>query len=253
MALSRGRVNGCFHELCGRGNKERQVTRVTIPGTGMEGALHQLMPLTWMFVHHFLAILSPLLGGILLPTKGKPSCPLLSYSCNFSWQPINQRNHKPAQRKNATSALGKSQKKNWRESRQTIFMFQKVRSPFISGSVLQQWHECKMNQIPLHQKINPNCTLQRKGQPSLLVVLFSRAFIILNKFPGIELAYFSPREPYNISEWSLLKLEPRLLIQQRSNKSEHESYTCQCVKDHLYPFYLSALGTGTKYSSLCFI
>ena len=57
---------------------------VTVPGTGMAGA----RAINQMFVHHFLAILFPLLGGILLSTKGKPSCPLLSYSCNFSWQPI---------------------------------------------------------------------------------------------------------------------------------------------------------------------
>lgn len=95
---------------------------------------HRNRRINQMFIHHFLGILSPHLGEILLPDKGKPSCPLLIYSCNSSWQTINA----PKEGNTTTSALRKSQRKNQRGARQTIFKFQKVRSLFILGSILQQ-------------------------------------------------------------------------------------------------------------------
>lgn len=73
----------------------------------------------------------------------------------------------------------------------------------------------RMNQITVHQKINTKCASQWKGQPSLLMVLFSRAFIIPKKTSDTKLTLFflSERDPYNTSEWSLLKLDPRHFLQ----------------------------------------
>lgn len=50
-----------------------RVRRVTIPGRGMAGA-HAI---NQTFTHHFLAILTHLLGEILLPTKWKTILPSL--------------------------------------------------------------------------------------------------------------------------------------------------------------------------------
>lgn len=216
------------------------MTRVAISGAAKEAA----RTISRMSIHHFSAILSPLLGGILLPAQRKPSYPLFNYSSIFSWHPVNHSMNEMLLL--APENLRKKERntsfKRWGTSsfRDLFFISNKSARPG------DEPDSPSPKVIKINQKIY--FTVERAAFPldGLFLMSFHHPEQDPSYLPDFVCSLSSLSGSPILSQSSLLKLEPKLLIQYWSYRSALHLPLCKGQ-----PISILALCLGDWYKISC--